>query len=125
MTDDTRAAAERLREFFAEPMNGVVYDPYGTATMKPELVSCIRTVMDSLPEWKSIESAPKDGSWIQGYCPRRGVTKVHWDICKFGPNREPLWKADTMLSNDSQRMDQPTHWMPLPPPPAEQQKEGV
>lgn len=74
-------------------------------------------------EWKPIESAPKDGSWI-----------ACWDGEKVHP---VCWVDDPMHHDEpytgwayadetwggvlwegyNQVEDQPSHWMPLPSPP--------
>jgi hypothetical protein len=74
--------------------------------------------------WQPIETAPKDGqqfiglwrgqvytvSWVQYY--------VKWPHEEGGPTFRGGWSAETW---DQHMPCQPTHWMPLPPPPARQQ----
>jgi len=69
--------------------------------------------------WQPIETAPKDGTaimlgarcgaWIGKYLP----------IYQSGYKPENPWSS-LMLNHDhlSEKRYQPTHWMPLPPPPA-------
>jgi len=64
-----------------------------------------------MAEWQSIETAPKDGThflaWSEGY----GPTEARFDGAYN--DGEPAWVAchqDTDFH--------PTHWMPLPDPPA-------
>lgn len=56
--------------------------------------------------WKEIESAPKDGTpvllWVENGC----------TIAEFWP---PAWYSETGAVIESE----PTHWMPLPEPPAD------
>jgi hypothetical protein len=68
--------------------------------------------------WQPIESAPKDGSSILAYFPRALETgkpylgEVWWRRDWMGPFSDGL--------ESSARLDlcDPTHWMPLPSPPA-------
>ncbi len=68
-------------------------------------------------EWEQIETAPKDGTavltvngdWI---CIRS------WDDGKYSRNPKPYWRCFGPWSVTFQRQRQPTHWMPLPKPPA-------
>lgn len=80
-----------------------------------------RAALASLPrdEWRGIESAPKDGSSILGFFPNRqrtyaggrGTTSIHWSGWGGG-----IWE----LSHSGLRCtsESPTHWRPLPEPPA-------
>ncbi len=64
------------------------------------------------PQWRDIATAPKDGTEFLCRSKEFGCVVVYWDdFCEF-----PKWSAgftDEALT--------PTHWMPLPPPPGEQQ----
>ena len=53
--------------------------------------------------WQPIEPAPKDESEVITFDPKR-ITKV---IVDWWIPENPHWLGD------------PTHWMPLPPPPTE------
>lgn len=60
--------------------------------------------------WLPIETAPKDGRRILGWCPDWGANFVKWS-----PGRPaPHWTVDSGAVTESA----PTHWQPLPPPPA-------
>lgn len=75
-------------------------------------------------KWMPIETAPKDGTHILLYGPREWDEMGRIDI---GPivgswYQDPLGieKYDgwfTVTSNPYSDRVQPTHWMPLPPPP--------
>lgn len=67
-----------------------------------------------LPEWRPIETAPKDGSLILGYF-ADGETAWHFDrlVCRWISDLE-MWSAKGVSGL------QPTHWQPLPEPPKEQ-----
>ena len=62
-------------------------------------------------EWQPIDTAPKDGTRILGWC------ETSADICyrenKFGVG--DVWMTDSCA--DFGGYETPTHWMPLPPPP--------
>lgn len=66
------------------------------------------------PAWQPIDTAPKDGkpvllAYRDGYFGDMVVTKAFWD--------EDEKKWDKLFSNEYIK-DIPTHWMPLPTPPA-------
>lgn len=69
-------------------------------------------------EWQSIETAPKDGSWILAFDPNilqsemepGGLVLVRWMLTD-GPDGEMWHWGDTL------EMLSPTHWMPTPAPP--------
>lgn len=66
-------------------------------------------------EWRPIETAPRDGTWIWAFYPRKDrrqdeQTPARWHDC--GP--EPMWWDAAEHRDD----EQPTHWMPLPEPPS-------
>ncbi len=70
-------------------------------------------------EWQPIETAPKDGKRIIVYCPKLDGPKEN--IVSYQRNGTNFpWRADE--GNLLQR-DQPTHWMPLPEPPAGDESE--
>lgn len=71
--------------------------------------------------WQPIETAPRDGTWFWGF----------WPDCHEDQNRycSTSWLDDSDESrfvDDSDWRDwqQPTHWMPLPPPPAHLEQES-
>jgi hypothetical protein len=67
--------------------------------------------------WQPIETAPKDGSVIIGWHKKwQELSMIDFD------NREKKWMG---RFPGFIPFDQPTHWMPLPPPPndADQQAE--
>lgn len=71
-------------------------------------------------EWQPIETAPKDGTFIDVWC--SGLhnpagareTDAYWDgtqwMCKMFERGGPFTVGFYVT-------DKPTHWMPLPPPP--------
>lgn len=79
-----------------------------------------------MSDWKPISEAPKDGTFILAYQPGVAAPDIvvvsfdeywsqdGWWMCCDGKNPElPL------------RGPEPTHWQPLPPPPAPDQRKGV
>lgn len=64
-------------------------------------------------DWLPIESAPKDGSSLIAWAPGfgMGALTLFWSD---GYWREPAQHLGLKV--------EPTHWMPLPPPPAAQAK---
>ncbi len=76
-----------------------------------KLIAALRSPADG---WRNIESAPKDGTRVQVWRPR----VVH-DGCTYVGHVD----ADRWVGNswwESRRIQQPTHWRPLPFPPAEE-----
>lgn len=68
-------------------------------------------------EWKTIDSAPRDGTKIL-VCyiksPSLGVKLVSWQKSVFGdPTDFRFYEGKASDGYDHF----PTHWMPLPPPP--------
>ena len=70
--------------------------------------------------WLPIESAPRDGSRVLLYCAWNGVVRGKWESDKYGKPPRPYWTNDCeyTFGKLATRKDQPTHWQPLPPPPA-------
>jgi hypothetical protein len=68
--------------------------------------------LDAMSEWKTIESAPKDGTWFLAWendtIPK--VITVYWR--KHSRNKNGGWWTSFNMWKA-----QPTHWMPLPEPP--------
>lgn len=69
-----------------------------------------------MTEWQPIETAPKDLSSVLVYIPgyvlgqENEIASVYWNVrfkcwCAVAVEMEPIY-------------GEPTHWMPLPPPPA-------
>lgn len=76
--------------------------------------------------WRTIESVPKDGSDILVYFGAMGVQQVSWTDRDGNPASEcAVWCVDDnkygpypLRGYCSTGASAPTHWMPLPPPPA-------
>ena len=67
----------------------------------------------SAPQWQPIETAPKDGTSVL-VC--RVNTKPEAAV---QPIRTDWWSNHYEQWMKSNAYSQPTHWMPLPPPPRE------
>lgn len=66
-------------------------------------------------DWQSIESAPKDGTWVL-VCGGTWPVTMAWYALNSRINRA-YWKMDDEWDDYDLADDQPTHWMPLPEPP--------
>lgn len=63
--------------------------------------------------WQPIETAPRDGTEILGWCSRLGRHIVSWG-CQPQHNPHSFWVSSTCKVS---HIDQPTHWMELPDAP--------
>ncbi len=59
-------------------------------------------------EWQPIETAPKDGTFILCY-----HSSGHINVQQYCQDK--FWRSSI---DNAPHIWQPTHWMPLPPPPA-------
>jgi hypothetical protein len=70
-----------------------------------------------VPGWKTIDSAPKDGTVILIWCPLMAGEKMHivrWNGMRGRFPWEPPGGESSAIA-----AKMPTHWLPLPLPPAE------
>jgi hypothetical protein len=67
-------------------------------------------------EWKPIETAPRDGTWIILYGDKYGEPEVRAGFWGYdGPDRD--WYDSECASRSLTAFDwKPTHWMPFNPP---------
>ena len=82
--------------------------------------------------WQPIATAPRDGTPVLILCPGNRQALARFTACPLMGHPESAWcvvvpcmggygyGSDTRIHWDE---DQPTHWMPLPPPP--KKEEGV
>ena len=65
-------------------------------------------------DWQHIETAPKDGTEILGYCSyNEEIRVVAWfEYTKLNGQKLSYWEKI-----DSESETTATHWMPLPKPP--------
>lgn len=72
-------------------------------------------------EWQPIETAPKDGTAILAYT-NSEVLSLYWSDSIWAAVNNPVQKQGGGWVQEVNRSDTyvycPTHWMPLPPPPA-------
>lgn len=73
-------------------------------------------------EWQPIETAPKDGTYIlaivAGNHPSTGLPYVP-DVVLF---RDGFWLVSDGYQDEYDDENwKPTHWMPIPPPPGDDQ----
>jgi hypothetical protein len=70
--------------------------------------------------WRTIESAPRDGTWILVYEPANCEPRCHvvrWGIPEWDGG-DQTWVTIALGPNpDTYEPDDATHWMPLPKPP--------
>ncbi len=75
-------------------------------------------------EWQPIETAPKDGRSVltaRRYGASAMVVISRWETQKYHCKPRPYWSCaeERYLGIQWAREVPPTHWMPLPPHPAE------
>ncbi len=69
----------------------------------------------AMPEWRPIETAPKDGTHILCYIPETSEPALMY-VLKW--DRHPSWGLSWLEADGEGWMAcAPTHWMPLPAPP--------
>jgi hypothetical protein len=70
-----------------------------------------------------MDSAPKDGTWFLAFYPREHPScyQDQWKVAKWvGMDSYGDW-IGFIDAADSGDFEQPIRWMPLPPPPSEQE----
>lgn len=79
-------------------------------------------------EWETIETAPKDGTAFIGWDGKRpflcraGKHYVKYPHEVGGPTFRDVWNGDYY---DSIMTVNPTHWMPLPTPPVNDENKSI
>ncbi|SAJ89162.1 hypothetical protein [Burkholderia multivorans] len=94
--------------------------------------SAARRTTPDREAWQPIETAPKDGTHILGWCRNYGARQTHWhlfgegSIAKsnfdVGKGESGNWYWHEPLSHWLSSW-KPTHWMPLPAIPTSDQGE--
>ena len=117
MTDLTEAELDAIIEAHAEHWR---YKGNDRAEAEIEKIGALARA--SLSPWREIESAPKDGTplllWWRGcYWPGVGRYEVGGDN-----DRDEGWRCDGDECTPKNQQDC-THWMPLPPPPSNGERE--
>jgi len=72
-------------------------------------------------EWQPIETAPKDSTCVLVITAGKDTraTIAYYQDDKYAQKPRPYWQRVSFLNSVLQcRSCPPTHWMPLPPPPA-------
>lgn len=90
-----------------------------------DIAEKVRNLINSVPEWRTMDSAPESGDVILVYRPDSGVFSAHYveeDAHTSNylnpPEGECYWFS---TCGDDLTNEMPTHWMPLPQPPKETQ----
>lgn len=75
-----------------------------------------------MSEWQPIETAPRDGTWVLGWLGETEFYRAHPNIIAWTKhNHVPIygWVYSSGSAGDGEvEACEPTHWQPLPPPPA-------
>lgn len=80
-----------------------------------ELEAILADELAWIPRWQPIETAPKDGTEIMGYCAGlRMFGLMSYEAWESAGVRQGMW-----ATNDGGYQRSPTHWMPLPAAPKE------
>ena len=78
-----------------------------------------------MSEWQPIETAPKDGTWVLA-C--GGILDVYpaEDVPPMVAVRwqQNWWLVSAVDAGQLLSYERPTHWMPLPAPPSQEQSRG-
>jgi hypothetical protein len=75
-----------------------------------------------MSEWQDIATAPKDESTVLCYFPLEGLTKSWCRVVPVYWYRDS-WHFASRAASGFSRGYEPTHWMPLPAPPHNPEKE--
>lgn len=89
--------------------NGVHLMPLGNATAQPSAPD----VVADARRWQPIETAPEDGQCLV-WC----ATDDGGEVMKLPRDKRGFWLYDSEPTFSAPFYIEPTHWMPLPPPPA-------
>ena len=99
MTNDPAELARRLRLIKAG-----IYKTHGDDEALAEAADALDRMA-----WRPIETAPRDGTTVLIFGPHQ-FKCFYLESCEFWKNK--LWPVVWMTG-----YGEPTHWMPLPPPP--------
>jgi hypothetical protein len=106
-----------MKPAFELPDDWFVENDGQRLVLDPEKVKAAFEVRVAPQGWQPIESAPEETE-ILGFWQRR----VHNGTDGFGAT---IWRGGSWRSVDApnQKYTAPTHWQPLPPPPAASDRE--
>ncbi len=79
------------------------HDDRGALLRLFDALTAMTSELDEPTGWRPIDSAPKDGTAILGWCEPYGIRLLYWAM------------GDYWSSSDS--IYEPTHWQPLPEAP--------
>jgi hypothetical protein len=85
-----------------------------------EIAELVRVTMSTWPDWRPIDSAPKDERVLVGWDALRMPPCIGWwDDDAYAVKPRPFWANDRlhMMGRRWTRDHPPTHWMPVPPGP--------
>ena len=115
------AATRRIRTEFRINIRHLVSEIIGTLSRNDAQEARIKALEEEVGRlraervWRTIESAPKDGTEILGYDPiADAIVPIVWDDELIGDYKLPGAWVDTWLRN---RNPDCTYWQPLPPSP--------
>ena len=72
--------------------------------------------------WKPISTAPERAEWILGWAPGWAVVEMSWVNTMPCVTLPEGMRMRGWYSPAARRLFSPTHWMPMPVPPQEEQK---
>lgn len=113
LIEELEATAERLTQHSNSPLDGLLHEAANVLrelTAAPAQPDPLHVANERGEGWQPIETAPKTNRSILVWCPeRRNIFQVCWGgfdgWLYFGPFTHSVY-------------ENPTHWMPLPAPPA-------
>lgn len=106
---DAHAAAPNIAEKIraAGEINVAAFDIAAQFVEQAKEIERLQSRVDELEaerQWKPIEAAPKDGTWVVIKQPGMGPVCVYWASGKWNNGGSGVYHGK-----------RPTHWMPLPP----------
>lgn len=70
--------------------------------------------------WQSMDTAPKDGTWILAWYRNRGRAEMaRWESEIYHKKPKPYWHTAFLWGVIENRNNPPSHWQPLPEGPTE------
>lgn len=79
---------------------------------------------ESMSDWQPIETAPKDGTQILVYTVHGDIELSEWFVTETVVHDPVIVNGETLYRHREEayysgwNSNEPTHWLPLPPPPA-------
>lgn len=110
ITEAHRKCAEEIMDFSGAATEIYWKAEHGDATPPPILIQVLAKHFPAAPQWKSIETAPRDGT-LRLFC--NAHFKQQWVGCF--ERLKGVWVDQLGFVPEP-----PTHWMPLPEPPKEE-----